>query len=125
MPKQKSKPARHPKTIDEYLEALSPDKRSALEKVRKAIHSAAPKAEECISYGLPGFRFNGKYFVGLGATARHCSFHLGSTVQRYKNDLKKYDASKGTIRFSPDVPLPASLVRKLVKARIAERAWFQ
>ena len=110
-----------PKTIDEYLAALTADKRAALEKLRKAIRAAAPKAEECISYGIPGFRLNGKYLVGFGAAAKHCAFYLGSTVQKYKTELKKYDTSKGTIRFQPDDPLPAALVRKLVKARIAER----
>jgi uncharacterized protein YdhG (YjbR/CyaY superfamily) len=110
-----------PKTIDEYLAALSDDKRAALEKLRKTIRAAAPKAEECISYQLPAFRQNGM-LVGFGATANHCAFYLmsGSTVEAYKDELKDYDTSKGTIRFKSDKPLPDALVRKLVKARIAE-----
>ena len=110
-----------PKTIDEYLAGLSADKRAALEKLRKTIRAAAPKAEECISYQIPAFRQNGM-LVGFGATANHCSFFLmsSSTVETHKNELKEYDTSKGTIRFQPDCPLPAALVRKLVKARIAE-----
>jgi uncharacterized protein YdhG (YjbR/CyaY superfamily) len=110
-----------PRTIDEFLAALSDDKRAALEKLRKTIRAAAPKAEECISYGLAAFRQNGM-LVGFGATANHCAFYLmsSSTVEAHKDDLKDYDTSKGTIRFQPDQPLPAALVKKLVKARIAE-----
>jgi len=119
--KRNSKPARKPKTIDEYLARVSADKRAALQELRKDIRAAAPKAEECISYGIAAFRLNGKLLVAFGAAARHCAFYLGSTVQGYKKELKKYDTSKGTIRFQEDNPLPAALVRKLVKARIAER----
>ncbi len=108
------------KTIDEYLAALTEDKRAALEKLRKIIKAAAPKAEECISYQLPAFRLNGRMLVWFGATAKHCAFYPGAVVEAHKDDLKDYDISKGTIRFQPDHPLPAALVRKLVKARIAE-----
>src|SRR5438445_11308252 len=113
--------AAKPKTIDEYLAALSADKRAALEKLRKTIRAAAPKAEECISYQLAAFRQNGM-LVAFGATAKHCAFYLmsSSTVEAHKDDLEGYDTSKGTIRFQADKPLPAALVRKLVKARIAE-----
>jgi uncharacterized protein YdhG (YjbR/CyaY superfamily) len=115
------KPRIKARTIDEYLAALSDDKRAALEKLRKTIRAAAPKAEECISYQLPAFRLNGM-LVGFGATANHCAFYpmSSSTVAAYKEELKGYDTSKGTIRFQPDHPLPAALVRKLVRARIAE-----
>ena len=111
-----------PKTIDEYLAALSDDKRAALEKLRKAIRAAAPKAEECISYRLPAFRLDGKMLVAFGAAANHCAFYpmSGSTVAAHKDELEDYDTSKGTIRFPADHPLPAALVRMLVKARIAE-----
>src|SRR2546426_6458313 len=110
-----------PKTIDEYLAALSADKRAALEKLRKTIKAAAPKAEECISYQIPAFRQN-RMLVGFGATGKHCAFYLmsTSTVEAHKDELKDYDTSKGTIRFQADNPLPVALVRKLVKARIAE-----
>jgi len=110
-----------PNTIDEYLAVLSADKRAALERLRKTIKAAAPKAEECISYQLAAFRQNGM-LVAFGATANHCAFYLmsASTVLAHKDELKKYDTSKGTIRFRADKPLPAALVRKLVKARIAE-----
>jgi uncharacterized protein YdhG (YjbR/CyaY superfamily) len=110
-----------PKTIDEYLDALSEDKRAALEGLRKTIKAAAPGAEECISYQIAAFRRNG-ILVGFGATAKHCAFYLMSstTLEAHKDELEGYDTSKGTIRFQPDKPLPAALVRKLVKARIAE-----
>jgi uncharacterized protein YdhG (YjbR/CyaY superfamily) len=110
-----------PKTIDEYLANLSADKRAALEKLRKTIKAAAPKAEECISYQVPAFRQNGM-LVAFGATANHCAFFLmsGSTLAAHKEELKGYDTSKGTIRFQADKPLPVALVRKLVKARLEE-----
>ena len=108
-------------TIDEYLAALSDDKRAALEKLRKSIRTVAPSAEECISYQLPAFRKK-RMLVGFGATGNHCAFYLmsSSMVEAHKDELKDYDTSKGTIRFQADNPLPTALVRKLVKARIAE-----
>jgi uncharacterized protein YdhG (YjbR/CyaY superfamily) len=111
-----------PTTIDEYLAALSEDKRAALEKLRKTIKAAAPRAEECISYQLAAFRLDGKMLVAFGATASHCAFYpmSSSTVAAHKEELKEYDTSKGTIRFQPDKPLPAALVKRLVKARVAE-----
>src|SRR5437870_5945786 len=114
--------ATRPNTIDEYLAAVSADKRRALEKVRMAIQAAAPTAEECISYGLAAFRLDGRPLVAFGASANHCAFYpmSSSTVLAHKDELKAYDTSKGTIRSQADKPLPAALVRKLVKARIAE-----
>ena len=111
-----------PQTIDEYLAGLSADNRAALQKVRRALHAAAPGAEECISYGMPAFRLNGKLIAGFKAAANHCSFHpmSGETIATLKADLAGYDTSRGTVRFSPAAGLPATLVRKLVKARIAE-----
>ena len=114
--------AKPPQTIDEYLAPLSNEKRAALEKLRRAIKSAAPKAEECISYQIPAFRLGGKLLVAFGAAAKHCAFYAGSfPIKAHKDDLKPYDTSKGTIRFPADSPLPATLVRKLVRTRIAER----
>jgi len=113
--------SRTPQTIDEYLAPLSNEKRAALEKLRKDIKSAAPKAEECISYQVPGFRLGGRLLVSFGAAASHCAFYPGAyPIEAYKDDLKAYSTSKGTIRFPADKPLPATLVRKLVKSRIAE-----
>jgi uncharacterized protein YdhG (YjbR/CyaY superfamily) len=119
----KRKPKSKAKTIDEYLAALSDDQRAALERLRKTIRAAAPSAEECISYGLPAFRLNG-VLVAFGARANHCAFYpmSSSTVAAYKDELKVYETSTGTVRFQPDDPLPAALVRRMVKARIAENA---
>ena len=111
-------------TIDEYLAALPADKRAALEKLRKAIRHAAPKAVETISYGMPAFKLNNRALVYFGAAAKHCSFYPGSAtlLELMSDELKAYGTSKGTIRFQPDKPLPATLVKKIVKARIAENA---
>src|SRR3984893_18588732 len=113
-----------PRTIDEYLAGVTADQRAALEKLRKTIRTVAPKAEECISYGLAAFRLNGRPLVAFGASANHCAFYpmSSSTVAAHRDEAKAYDTSKGTIRFPADKPLPVALVRKLVKARIAENA---
>ena len=111
-----------PRTIDEYLEPLSSEKRAALEKLRKAIQAAAPGAQECISYGIPALRVDGRLLVAFGAAANHCAFYPGAhPVKAHEDELKSYDTSKGTIRFRADRPLPATLVRRLVRTRIAER----
>ena len=120
--KPKSKPRTSGKTVDDYLAAVPADKRAALEKLRKTIKAAAPEAEEGISYGLAAFRLNGKPLVAFGATANHCAFFPmdGTTVAAHRKELAGYDTSKGTIRFQPDKPLPAALVRKIVKGRITQ-----
>jgi uncharacterized protein YdhG (YjbR/CyaY superfamily) len=108
-------------TIDEFLESLTADQRSALMKLRKTIRAAAPHAEECISYGIPAFRLGGKFFVGFGGSARHCAFYPGALpIATLKRELKDYDTSRGTIRFQPEKPLPAALVRRIIKIRLAE-----
>ncbi|HEX9187509.1 MAG TPA: DUF1801 domain-containing protein [Vicinamibacteria bacterium] len=111
-----------PKTIDDYLAALGDEPRRALEKIRKSVRAAAPGAEECISYGLPAFRLDGKGLAAFGAAKGHCSYFpmSGKTVATLARDLEGYETSKGTIRFPAAAPLPAALVKKLVKARIAE-----
>ena len=108
-------------TIDEYLDRV-PDDDSGL-RWRKTIRAAAPRAEECISYRIPAFRLNG-LLVAFAAASKHCSFFpaSGRLIAAHKHDLKGYDTSKGTIRFQPNRPLPAALVRKLVKARIVENS---
>lgn len=111
--------AAKPKTPDAYLAAVSADKRAALETLRKNIKAAAPEAEECISYGVPAFRLNGKFLVAYAAAKNHCAFYPGAVIATLK-ELKNYDTSKGTIRFPADKPLPTALVRKLVKRRIAK-----
>jgi uncharacterized protein YdhG (YjbR/CyaY superfamily) len=110
------------KTIDEYLAALSADQRAALAALRRTIRAAAPEVEECISYQLAAFRHRGRMLVAIGAAQTHCAFYLmsSSTLRAFASELVEYDTSKGTIRFPPDKPLRPSLLRKLVKARIAE-----
>jgi uncharacterized protein YdhG (YjbR/CyaY superfamily) len=111
-----------PESINDYLSRLPDDKRKALTKLRKDIKGAAPRAEECISYQIPAFRLDGRMLVWFHAAAGHCSFFPGAyPIKACAKDLKKYATSKGTIRFQADKPLPTSLVKKLVKARIAER----
>jgi uncharacterized protein YdhG (YjbR/CyaY superfamily) len=119
--------AKRPRTIDEYLAGQDAESRAALQKLRRAILAAAPKAEECISYGMPAFRLNGKLIAGFRTAAKHCSFHpmSGDTVATLRAELAAYDTSPGTIRFPASAPLPATLVRKLVKARVAELAKWQ
>ena len=110
-----------PQTIDEYLVFVSDEQRIALEKLRRAIKAAAPKAEECISYAIPGFRLDGRLLVSFGAWAKHCAFYPGAhPVKAHEAELKSYDTSKGSIRFPANSPLPATLLRKLVRTRIAE-----
>jgi uncharacterized protein YdhG (YjbR/CyaY superfamily) len=114
-----------PKTIDAYLADLPADKRAALQKLRAHIRAAVPEADECISYGVPAFRLNGRFLFAFGATTRHCAFYPGAVVDDYKDELSEYSTSKGTIRFQPDHPLPKALVRKLVEAQIARKATGQ
>ena len=108
-------------TIDEYLANVKPDHRKALQKVRRTIQTAAPNAEECIRYGIPAFILNGRSLVFFAAWSNHCALYPGSAAMKnFRNELKNFRTSKGTIRFSPDKPLPIALVKKLVKSRIAE-----
>ena len=109
-----------PKTIDEYLAVVNPAQRVTLEKLRKTIRAAAPEVEECISYGIPAFRLNGRSLVFFGAWTNHCAFYPGSsaTLKKFRNDLKGFQIAKGTVRFTPKKPLPAALVKKLVQSRI-------
>jgi len=109
-------------TIDDYLADVPEDERAALEKLRKAIKAAAPEATETISYQIPTFKHQGRLLVGFGATKNHCTFYLMSTsvMDAHKDDLKDYEVGKGSIRFPANKPLPADLVRKLVKARVTE-----
>src|SRR5262249_6996805 len=111
-----------PTTIAEYLAQTKPEQRAALQKLRRTIRAASPKAEECISYGIPAFRLNVRPLVFFAAWANHCSFYPGSsrTLKKLRGDLKDFQITKGTIRFSPANPLPAALVKKMVKARIVE-----
>jgi uncharacterized protein YdhG (YjbR/CyaY superfamily) len=107
--------------VDEYLARVPEPARSTLNKIRAVIRSAVPaEATEGISYGIPSFKFKG-WLVGYAAFANHCSFFPGALPKKFANELKGFSTSKGTIRFPVDKPLPAALVKKLVRARIAEK----
>ena len=113
----KSAPA---KNVDEYLAGVPKEVRATLEKLRRTIKAAAPMAAEGISYQMPMYKHHGMV-VGFAAFKDHCSIFPGSAVMdAHKDELQRYNTSKGTIRFSASKPLPAALVRKLVKARIRE-----
>jgi len=107
--------------VDDYLSRLPQDSRAALEKLRRTIKSVVPGAVEVISYQIPTFKYQGRMLVSYAAFSEHCSFFPGARpIEIHRNELKAYQTSKGTIRFPIDKPLPAALVKKLVKARIAE-----
>jgi len=116
---RKGKPA---KNVDEYLAGLPEPARSTLKHIRAVIRSVVPKeTTEVISYRIPMFKYNGM-LVGYAAFKNHCSlFPTGSGVlDRFEKELQGYRTSKGTIQFPSDKPLPDALVKKIVKARIAE-----
>jgi uncharacterized protein YdhG (YjbR/CyaY superfamily) len=121
----KRAPARKSKVVtnevDEYLAAVPEPARAALNKVRAVIRSVAPpEATEGISYGIPTFKYKGM-LASYAAFSDHCSLFPGAgpTIE-FKNELKNFQTSKGTIRFAPDKPLPAALLKKLLKTRIRE-----
>ena len=117
-PRPRTRPKGKPATVDGYLAALPEDQRVALQRLRKIIHAAVPGAEERISYGMPAFRVEGRFFVWMGAAANHCALY--GLAEAHPGELADYDTSgRGTLRFQVAAPLPATLVRKLVKARLA------
>lgn len=111
-----------PKTIDDYLETVDENRRKALEDLRAKIRSALPEAEECISYRIPAFRFHGAVVAGFCATAKGCSYFpfSGSTLKTLEPYVRSYGGTKSALHFSPDKPLPMTLVRRLIKTRLAE-----
>ena len=108
--------------VDAFLARLPEDVRAALESLRRTIARAAPDAVEVIAYGVPAFKYRGRPLVSFGAGKSHCSFYVQSpaVMDAHRGEVAAYDTAKGTIRFRPDKPLPAALVKKLVKARMAE-----
>ena len=110
-----------PKNTDEYLAAVPEPARRTLKKIRAAIRSAVPpEATEIISYGIPAFKHKG-VLVWFAAFSDHCSlFPTASVIEAFKKELKGFSTSKGTIQFPTDKPLPTALVKKLVKARVAQ-----
>jgi uncharacterized protein YdhG (YjbR/CyaY superfamily) len=119
--KKSGKSTKVPKTVNEYLAGVPEPARTTLNKVRAVIRSVAPpEATEGISYGIPTFKYKGM-LASFAAFSDHCSLFPGAgpTIE-FKDELKNFQTSKGTIRFAPNKPLPAALLKRLVKARIAE-----
>jgi uncharacterized protein YdhG (YjbR/CyaY superfamily) len=111
-----------PRGIDEYLAGLDEPKRATLEKLRQAIHAEIPDAEECISYGMPAFRLQGKVIAGFAAFKNHLAYlpHSGSTFAALTDDLAGYQSTPGSLHFPIDKPLPRALVKKLIATRLKE-----
>ena len=109
------------KSVDQWLARVEPKQRAALEKLRAQIRAAAPGAEEVISYGQPTFKLHG-HLVAFGAFAKHLSFFPMNSlvIADHADALKTFVTSKGTIQFTPEKPIPATVVKKIVKARIAQ-----
>lgn len=106
--------------IDHWLARLPADQRTALEKLRVQIRTAAPSAEEAISYGQPTFKLHG-HLVAFGAFKKHLSFFpMSSSIIATFPEAEPFVTSKGTMQFQPDKPIPAALVKKIVKRRIAQ-----
>jgi uncharacterized protein YdhG (YjbR/CyaY superfamily) len=105
-------------TIDEYIAGFPPDVRDVLKTIRATIRTAAPDAEEAISYGLPTFRLNGN-LVHFGAFKDHIGFYpTASGTQRFEAELRRYDGSKGSVRFPLDSRVPLGLIGRIVKFRV-------
>lgn len=115
--------ADRPSTPDVFLAAVPEPAQSALRKLRAQIAAAAPDAEEYIGYGVPAFRQDGA-LVSYAAAKDHCSFYVQSpaTLEAFAAELTGFKTSKGAIAFQPDKPIPAALVKRIVKARLAENA---
>jgi uncharacterized protein YdhG (YjbR/CyaY superfamily) len=113
-----------PTSVEDYLAAVPEEPRAALEKLRRTIKAAAPDATETISYQMPAFKDDGRFLVSYAAFKDHCSLFPASeaVIQALGEELKPYFSGKGTIRFHADRPLPAALVRKIVKVRLEENA---
>jgi uncharacterized protein YdhG (YjbR/CyaY superfamily) len=111
-----------PETIDAYLAAVRPDRQQLLQDLRRAIRRAVPAAEECISYGMPAFRVEGGIVAGFAATKDGCSYYpfSGQTLSELASEVAEYEGTKSSLHFSVERPLPAALLRKLVRARLAE-----
>lgn len=100
--------------IDAYLATVRPEQRAALQALRQTILDVAPGAVECISYGMPAFRVNGKVVCYFAAAKRHCALYPGGTVDQFADELTDFSTSRGTIRFQPDKPIPEPLLRRII-----------
>jgi uncharacterized protein YdhG (YjbR/CyaY superfamily) len=120
--KAPAKPANGKADVETYLANVPEPARATLEKVRSAIRAAAPKqAEECLSYGMPAFRYKGG-LVAYAAFKKHCSFFpmSASLLDDFTRDIEGFRTSKGTLQFPVDKPLPPALVKRMVKARVKQ-----
>lgn len=117
----KPKATRAPKSVDEYIASIPEPARSTVSQIRAAIRSAVPaEATEAISYGIPAFKHNG-VLVWFAAFKSHCSFFpTASVIKTFKGELEGFSTSKGTIHFPIDELLPIALIKRMVKARVAE-----
>ena len=113
-----------PTSVEDYLAALPEESRAALEKLRTTIKAAAPQATETISYQMPAFKDHGRFLVSYAAFKDHCSLFPASkaVIEALGEELEPYFTGKGTIRFTADKPLPAALVKRIVKVRVEENA---
>jgi len=120
-PRRRTRETAHAQ-IASYLSALSPEARTALQKLRAVVRSAAPDAVESFSYRIPGFRLAGRPLVWCAAWRHHASLYpiTPALLRAHRIDVEGYDTSKGTIRFPLGAPIPSRLVKRLVKARAAE-----
>ena len=109
-------------SVHEFLATVPPDKREALQDLRRVIREAAPEATELINYGVPMFRLNGRNLVSYAAGKDHCSFYVQSpaVMEAHATELSGFKTSKGTVNFTPDKPIPSELIARLVEARVAE-----
>lgn len=114
-----------PTTVEEYLRSVPDDRRAALEHLRQAVNAAAPEATETVAYGMPALRSHGgQFLVSYAAYRHHYSLFPASqaVVEALGNELTPYLSGKGTIRFPAGRPIPAALVTRIVKVRLAENA---
>ncbi len=110
--------------VTAYISAQPEPQRSTLTAMRATIGTLLPRAEECLAYGMPSWRVDGTAVAGIGASKRHCAFfpHSGTTLDGLADTLTGYDLAKGTVRFAVDAPLPRSILRAVIKARLQEAA---
>lgn len=111
-----------PKDIDAYLASIEEPKRATLEQLRKTINDVEPRATECISYGMPAFKVDGKTIAGFAAFKNHLSYfpHSGSVLPELEEEVSGYTTTKGTLHFEIDKPLPKRLVKKLIAVRMRQ-----
>lgn len=105
--------------IDDYFQTITPDQAAELERIRALVKAAAPDAEELIEYGIPAFKYKGKYMIGFAVYKKHISlFPSSEPIEVFEDDLTDFTVSKGTIQFSLQNKIPTSLLKKIISHRI-------